>query len=164
MIPSLLYLASIVGVNVGFVLVPLVATPWGDMWPPMSLVVGLVFVLRDYAQRAIGHRVLFVMGVALALSWWLASPAVAVASAAAFLCSELADWAVYTWRGGTFRSRVLWSSAIGTPIDSCVFLALIGHFSVTGAGLMTLSKMLAALLIWRAIRDPLPRHPDHAAA
>jgi len=149
---SLAYLLCIVAVNYGFTVAPLLPTPWGDMWPPMSIAVGLVFVLRDYAQRAIGHRVLLVMGAALVLSWWLASPAVAVASACAFLVSELADWVVYTWRGGSFRARVLWSSVIGTPLDSCIFLLMIGHFSVTGAALMTASKMVAALAIYRWVR------------
>ena len=148
------YVATIVLVNYGFVIVPLLPTPWGDMWPPMSIAVGLVFILRDYAQRAIGHRVLLAMLAGCALSWWLSSPMVAVASVTAFLVSELADWAVYTWRRGSFRDRVLLSSAIGTPIDSAVFLLMIGHFSVTGVILMTASKMLAALVVWRALRTP----------
>jgi queuosine precursor transporter len=49
---TLLYLASIVLINIGFICVPLI-----HGWPPMSLAVGLVFVLRDFAQREIGHKV-----------------------------------------------------------------------------------------------------------
>lgn len=34
---------------------------------PMTIVTGLVFVIRDFVQREMGHRVLFVM--ALAIGW-----------------------------------------------------------------------------------------------
>jgi len=43
------YMALIVGVNWGFAVTPLIALPNGEMWPPMSLVVGFIFVVRDYA-------------------------------------------------------------------------------------------------------------------
>jgi queuosine precursor transporter len=119
------YIASIVLVNWGFTVVPLVSLGDLGMWPPMSLVVGAVFVLRDYAQREVGHWVIPAMLIGGALSWWMASPAVAIASVSAFLISELADWAVYTFTRRPFRERVLYSSALGTPIDSAVCLALI---------------------------------------
>src|SRR5690606_40392935 len=55
--------------NVGFVHVPLI-----HGWPPMSLAVGLVFVLRDFAQREVGHKVLFIMLIGAAISYLMASP------------------------------------------------------------------------------------------
>ena len=142
------YVVCIVLVNWGFTVVPLVELWNGEMWPPMSLVVGLIFVLRDYAQRAIGHKVVIAMLVGGVLSWWMANPYVAVASVSAFLISECVDWGVYTWTRRPFRDRVLLSSLLGTPIDSIVFLALIGHLSMIGVVAMTLSKMLAAFGIW----------------
>jgi len=42
------YIVLIVLVNIGFTVVPLVPL-FGEMFPPMSLVVGLIFVARDYA-------------------------------------------------------------------------------------------------------------------
>lgn len=144
---SALYLLSLVLVNVGFVYVPLI-----HGWPPMSLAVGLVFVLRDFAQREIGHKVLLLMLAGAVLSYFMASPAVAVASCAAYLVSEGIDWAVYTFSRKPLAQRVFLSSMLSTPVDSAVFLGLIGFFSVGGVALMTASKMLAALVAWHLIR------------
>ncbi len=147
-----LYIALIVAVNYGFTVVPLVEMPGGEKWPPMSLVVGFIFVARDFAQREIGHRVIIAMLLAGVLSYIMASPFVAVASLSAFLVSEFADWAVYSFTGRPLAQRVLLSSALGTPLDSGIFLALIGHFSVIGIVVMTFSKMLGALVVWWMIR------------
>ena len=147
-----LYIALIVLVNWGFTVVPLVEMPGGEKWPPMSLVVGLIFVARDYAQREIGHRVIVAMLLAAALSYVMASPFVAVASLSAFLISEFADWAVYSYTRRPFAQRVLLSSLIGTPLDSVVFLAIIGHLSVAGVAAMTISKMLGAMAVWWLVR------------
>jgi len=149
---SVLYIALIVLVNYGFSVVPLVEMPGGEMWPPMSLVVGLIFIARDFAQREIGHRVLFAMVAAGALSYWMADPFVAIASVAAFLISEFADWAVYSFTKRPFSQRIFLSSAVGTPIDSIVFLAIIGHLSVAGVVAMTASKMLGAVVVWWMIK------------
>jgi len=149
---TVLYIALIVAVNYGFTVTPLVALPGGEKWPPMSLIVGFVFVARDFAQREIGHRVIIAMLAAGALSYVMANPFVAAASVAAFLISEFADWAVYSFTGRTFAQRVLLSSAVGTPLDSVVFLAMIGHLSATGVIAMTASKMLGALAVWWMLR------------
>ncbi len=149
---SALYVGLIVLVNWGFSVVPLVDMPGGDKWPPMSLVVGFIFVARDFAQREIGHRVIIAMLIAAALSYVTADPFVAVASLSAFLISEFADWAVYSFTGMPFSQRVLISSAVGTPLDSVVFLAVIGHLSVLAVAAMTASKMLGALLVWWLVR------------
>ncbi|NQU60778.1 MAG: hypothetical protein HQ512_06580 [Rhodospirillales bacterium] len=146
------YIALIVAVNYGFTVVPLVEMPGGEKWPPLSLVVGFIFIARDFAQREIGHRVIFAMLLAAGLSYVMASPFVAFASLAAFLVSEFADWAVYSFTGRPFAQRVLLSSALSTPLDSAVFLALIGHLSVSGVVAMTLSKMLGALMVWWLVR------------
>ena len=61
---SILYVGLIVLVNWGFSVVPLVEIPGGEKWPPMSLVVGFIFVARDFAQREIGHRVIIAMLIA----------------------------------------------------------------------------------------------------
>ena len=57
---TLSYILAIVLVNMGFIYVPMIPM-FGEMFPPMSLVVGAVFILRDFAQREIGHRVLGAM-------------------------------------------------------------------------------------------------------
>ena len=148
---TLAYIVLIVVVNYGFSVVPLIPF-MGEMFPIMSLVVGLVFVARDFAQREIGHRVILAMIVAAGISYVMADPFVAIASLAAFTFSELADWAIYTFSKKEFKQRVLISSAISTPVDSVIFLTMIGHFSITGAVLMTASKMIGALVVWRMVR------------
>ena len=148
---TLAYIVLIVVVNYGFSVVPLIPF-MGEMFPIMSLVVGLIFVSRDFAQREIGHRVILAMIVAAGISYVMADPFVAIASLAAFTFSELADWAIYTFSKKEFKQRVLISSAISTPVDSVIFLTMIGHFSITGAVLMTASKMVGALVVWRMVR------------
>lgn len=146
------YVLLIVVVNYGFTVVPLVPTPWGDMFPPMSLAVGLIFVARDFAQRESGHWVIGAMLLGGLISYFMASPYVAIASVTAFLVSETADWIVYTWTRRPFAQRVLISSVISTPVDSAVFLYMIGHFGWSAVALMTASKMLGALLVYATIR------------
>jgi len=150
---SALYIVLIVAVNWLFTVLPLVDLPGGDKWPPASLVVGLIFVARDFAQREIGHRVIIAMLVAGALSYIMASPYVAMASVTAFLISEFADWAVYSFTGRPFSQRILLSSLIATPLDSAVFLLMIGHFSIIGALAMTLSKLVGAVIVWWMVRQ-----------
>ena len=149
---TIVYIALIVAVNYGFTVTPLVALPGGEKWPPISLIVGFIFVARDFAQREIGHRVIIAMLAAGALSYIMADPFVAAASVAAFLFSEFADWAVYSFTGRPFAERVLLSSAVGTPLDSVVFLGIIGQLSMAGVLAMTASKMLGALAVWWLIR------------
>ena len=149
---TLAYVLSIVLVNIGFVYVPMMPL-FGEMFPPMTLLVGLIFILRDYAQREVGHRVLIAMAVGAILSYIMADPFVAVASVIAFAISELVDWAVYTYTDRPLRDRILLSSAIGTPVDSAIFLLILGFFSPLGFALMVAGKMLAALIIWWRLRD-----------
>ena len=149
---TLSYIAAIVLVNMGFIYIPMIPM-FGEMFPPMSLVVGAVFILRDFAQREIGHRVLIAMLIGAILSYFMADPFVAYASLVAFAISEMVDWAVYTYTKRPLRQRILFSSALGTPIDSAVFLTMLGFFSPVGFLLMTIGKMIAALIIWWRIKD-----------
>ncbi len=106
-------------------------TPWGPgghplMAPSGVLMIGLALVLRDLVQRRLGRSVAITAIVAgAALSGAVAPPPLIVASAAAFLLSELADFAVYT----PLQSRglvlaVLASSVVGLVVDSVLFLWL----------------------------------------
>jgi uncharacterized PurR-regulated membrane protein YhhQ (DUF165 family) len=149
---TILYVVLIVAVNWAFTVVPLVALPGGTLWPPVSLVVGFVFVVRDFAQREIEHFVLLAMLVGAVLSYVMADPFVAIASAAAFAVGEVCDWTVYSFTGKTLSERILYSSALGTPVDSAVFLAGVGLFSAAAAVAMTASKMIGALIVWWMIR------------
>ena len=93
------------------------------------------------------------MGVGLVFSYLLADPFVATASALAFASSELADWALYSFTKMPFHRRVLWSSALSTPIDTLLFLGMIGALTPGTAVLMIISKMIAAYIIWYTHRN-----------
>ena len=145
---ALLYVFFVVLVNYAFDIVPLLSLPGGEMWSPVALVVGFIFVIRDYAQREVGHLVLPAMLLGGLISWLMATPAIALASVCAFLRGELVDGAVYTFTRRPFSQRVLLSSALSTPIDSVVFLSMVGLFSVSSVLLMTVSKMIGALVVF----------------
>jgi len=98
----------------------------GLMAPSGVTMIGIALVLRDLVQRRLGVGVAVgAILVGAALSALVAPPALVVASAAAFLLSELADFAVYT---PLARRRlilaVVASSLVGLVVDSIVFLWL----------------------------------------
>ena len=67
-------------------------TAQGVSLHPMTMVTGMVFVVRDFVQREMGHRVLLVMAMAIAWSFYYAWPVIALASGIAFAiaaCVEL---------------------------------------------------------------------------
>lgn len=116
--------------NAGTVCVPqgpcLIPVAPGVMAPSGVLMIGLALVLRDLVQRRLGLGWAFaaiVLGTAL--SALLAPPALVMASAAAFLFSEVADLAVYTplQRRGLVLA-VAASGLVGLAVDSLVFLWL----------------------------------------
>jgi uncharacterized PurR-regulated membrane protein YhhQ (DUF165 family) len=103
-------------------------TLFGDfIFNPITVVTGLILVVRDFAQRQVGHWIFFAMLVALALTVWLATPQLAIASGTAFLISETIDWALFTFTRASLPTRVLLSTAIAAPIDSLAFLFLIDN-------------------------------------
>ncbi len=152
MIHCIIYVALILAINVAFVHVPLIALPNGEMWPPISLAVGFTFVVRDYAQKHVGHHILWCMLVGCALSWYFATPELALASAAAFAIGELADWAVFTFTKKPFSQRILFSSLVGAPLDSLIFLTLVGIATPFSVISMTLSKFLGAFIVYMLVR------------
>lgn len=148
----ILYVGTILGVNIGFSYVPMIATPLG-LVSPMALVVGATFVLRDFAQRYAGHYVLLGMLAGAVLSYIFANPFIATASVAAFIVAEGADYFLYTMTKRPFKDRVLLSSLISTPLDTAVFLFGISGFTFGTFALMVASKLVAAFVIFFAYRD-----------
>lgn len=152
MLPIALYVALIAGVNWAFAVIPLLQLPGGELWSPAALIVGFVFVVRDFAQRAAGHYVLLAMLAGCVISWWMASPALALASAGAFAIGELADWALYTYTKRPFSQRILVSSLVGAPLDSFAFLSFLGIASPLGVAAMSASKLFGAFVIFILVR------------
>lgn len=150
------YIASIVAVNQLYVILPMVPTPLGEVsWA--NLVVGAVFVLRDYAQRAIGHYVLLATFLAGVITWFMVSPDLAKASLIAFTLSELTDWAVYSFTGRPLQSRILISSLISVPVDTAAFLYLIDFLNPASFSVECLSKALGVGAVWLALRGATAR-------
>jgi queuosine precursor transporter len=105
--------------------------PWGPKGMPLMapsgvLLIGLALVLRDMVQRRLGRAAGLTAIVAGALlSGAIAPPPLVYASAAAFLLSELADFAVYTpLQDRGLVLAVLASSVVGLVADSVLFLWL----------------------------------------
>jgi uncharacterized PurR-regulated membrane protein YhhQ (DUF165 family) len=98
----------------------------GIMAPSGVLMVGAALVLRDLVQRRLGVE--FGVGAIIAgaaISAAIAPPSLVLASAAAFLLSEFADFAVYTpLARRRLVTAVVASSAAGLVVDSVVFLWL----------------------------------------
>ena len=98
----------------------------GLMAPSGVMMIGFALVLRDLVQRRLGIGVS--AGAILAgsaISALLAPPALVLASAVAFLLSELADLAVYTpLARRRLVAAVVASSFCGLVVDSIVFLWL----------------------------------------
>ena len=108
--------------------------------------------VRDYAQRRVGHQVLWAMLVGCVISWYMATPQLALASAAAFAMGELGDWALFTFTNRPFSQRILISSLVGAPLDSVVFLLIIGLATPWSIITMSVSKLLGALLVFWLVR------------
>lgn len=155
---SMLYLAIIPLVNWVFSQSwHFFALPDGNLWSPFSIIVGLALVVRDFAQHELGQLIFVPLGIGVALSYILATPQIATASAVAFLVSELSDWAVFTFSKKPLSQRVLISSAIGAPIDTFVFLygasfAFPHIFSIWTFTTMIASKMIGAVIVWWIMR------------
>jgi len=116
--------------HVGTVCAPhgpcLVPVAPGIIAPSGVLMVGAALVLRDLVQRRLGVE--FGIGAIIAgaaISAGLAPPSLVIASAAAFLLSEFADFAVYTpLARRRLVAAVVASSVVGLIVDSIVFLWL----------------------------------------
>ncbi len=123
---------------------------------------GLAFTFRDLVQERFGRSwTLGAILVGAGLSA-LVSPQFALASGAAFLFSELADFAVYTpLRKRHWLGAVVASNAVGLVVDSALFLGLaFGSFAflpgqVVDKAWMTLLAV-ALLWAWRRKRVAVP--------
>lgn len=93
---------------------------------------GLTLAMRDLVQDTLGR--IYVVGLILigtVISFAIAAPAIAIASAAAFLISEMLDFAIYTplrakAKVGDKRwaVAVLASNTVGAVVDTVVFLGI----------------------------------------
>jgi hypothetical protein len=163
---ALAYVAAIVAANMLTEHYGLVHLPFGLAVTAGTFAAGFALLARNSTQDATGKRVvLALMAVGVVLSYWLASPALALASGAAFAISESADMAVYTPlrdRGRTVAQ--LLACTVGAIIDTIAFLWIAGFPVTTGnvAGqvIVKLAVVGAALTVGGAARAVL-RQPQH---
>jgi uncharacterized PurR-regulated membrane protein YhhQ (DUF165 family) len=102
----------------------LIPVGFGLMAPSGVLLIGAALVLRDAVHRLLGWRwAVAAIIIGATLSFQFSPPALVVASVAAFVLSELADFAVYTpLQRKRLVLAVLASGAVGAVVDSAVFL------------------------------------------
>lgn len=146
-----LYVVSIVAVNWMFTAIAPWSTPLGDLYLA-NIVVGFVFVLRDYAQREIGHSILLATALGGVLTWFMVDPAIAVASITAFILSETADWGVYSFLRKPLSQRILYSSLIAVPLDTLAFQYLAGYLTPAAFATEIVSKAVGVFLVWYLLR------------
>ena len=144
---TLNYLLFIVLLNTLFVYAPEITI----FHAPVSIAdfaVGLIYVMRDFAQREAKHWVLLAMLAGCFISWLLAEEQAALASVGAFAVGELLDWSIYTWTKQPLSQRILWSSCLSSPFDSFVNLYLLLAFNWVALIIMTLTKIAGAFALW----------------
>lgn len=138
--------------NIGTTCVPdgpcLVPVGFGLVAPSGVLMIGIALVLRDWLHELAGWRwalVAILTGGALSVA--VSPPSIAIASAAAFTMSELADLGVY----GRLRARgkalaVMASQVVGAALDSALFVYLAFGSLDFSAG-TTLAKIYAGAAV-----------------
>jgi uncharacterized PurR-regulated membrane protein YhhQ (DUF165 family) len=150
------YIASIVLVNWLFVAVAPWQTPFGDLFVA-NVVVGFVFVLRDYGQRQIGQRILLATLLAGIITYFMVGPELAIASLSAFFISEMADWAIFTFTKRPLQERILVSSVISVPLDTLTFQYLANYLSPAAFTTEVLSKWVGVLIVWYLLKLRMDR-------
>lgn len=125
---AVVYVGSVVLANVLTETYGLVPIGLGMSVTAGTFAAGVTLLARNIGQDVNGRRVivaLMVLGVVL--SWWLASPALALASGVAFALSETADMAVYTpLRRHGWAKAALAAALVGAVVDTVAFLWIAG--------------------------------------
>jgi uncharacterized PurR-regulated membrane protein YhhQ (DUF165 family) len=167
---STVVLANVLTTHMGFIPVGFGLTATAG-----TLVAGATLALRDAVQDTLGRWV--VVGAILAgaiLSFAMSAPFIAIASAVAFLVSELADYGVYTpiRKRSRFGDRkwaiaVAASTVVGAVVDTVLFLGIaFGPAAILpalpGQLVGKVWAMLAFLLIGWAVSRVVLRKPVHS--
>ena len=173
------YVAAIAGSNWLIVNVGIPAghgthlTPvgFGLLAPSGVWAAAVSFPARDVTQR-LGGRWLGVLAslIGAAVSWRISDPHIAVASGVTYLCSETADFAVYTpLQRRWFVPAVFASGCVAIVVDSALFLHLAGLYSTPALEGLILGKfwvILAAVPVAWTLRNrgPVAVQPEVVTA
>lgn len=130
-----------------------------------TVAAGLVLLVRDWLHEAAGRVWVFgCIGAGAVLSVWMSTPALALASGAAFLVSELADLTVYEpLRKRTLPGAMALSNTVGAVVDSLLFLWLAGFplaqwWTQSAVKVAMTLPFILAVVVARAVL----RKPQHA--
>ena len=136
------YILLIPVINIILAYAPVYRITTDIHYTPASMLVGMVYMARDFTQRELGHRWVFVpMLAAAVITYLLGSPAMALASLTAFACGEVTEWGIFTFTRKPFSQRVLLSCALALPVD--IVIVLVGlHFAAPGLIPVNLSNMV----------------------
>jgi len=148
---GVIYVGTVVLANWLTATYGLVSIGFGLLVAAGTFAAGASLIVRDWVQQASRRQyvVPVLIVVAALISAVTATPALALASGIAFLCSELVDWAVFTpILKRSLPAAVLVSSVVSAPVDTVLFLALAG-FPVTWEAMLGqfLVKTGMALLV-----------------
>lgn len=153
------YIATIFAANWAIQTYGVVPVGPGLVAPAGVYFAGLAFTLRDLVQDTLGRFWTIGAIVAGAALSGLVSPQFALASGAAFLVSETADFFVYTpLREKNWIFAVAASNVVGLVVDSALFLALaFGSLDflagqIVGKVWMTVLAVLLLTLLRRGTR------------
>lgn len=164
LIALVIYIATIAAANWAVQHYGIVPVGFGLVAPAGVYAAGLAFTLRDLTQDTLGKlAVLGAIAAGTLLSAAVSSGRLALASATAFLVSELLDFAVYTplHKRGWIRA-VAASNLVGLAADSALFLWLafgsltflpgqvVGKAWMTLLAIVLLGGVRRAVLAWRA--------------
>lgn len=147
-----IYLASIVAANFAVETWGVIPIGFGLLAPAGVFVIGITLALRDEVHELVGVKgsaIAVLVGAGISA---LFSPALAFASAAAFLVSESLDLAVYAPLRESGKTRALLASnAVGLVVDSIVFLSLaFGSLEFLPGQIVgkVYATLAAALFVW----------------
>lgn len=154
------YVATIPAANLAVTHFGAVPVGFDYAAPAGVYMVGLALVLRDLARESVGRgAVLAAIAVGTVLSYFLADPTLAFASAAAFAVAETMDFVVYEpLRQRGLLIAMLASNVVGLLADSLLFLKLaFGSFEylpgqILGKAWMTLAAIAVLSLLRRRKR------------
>jgi uncharacterized PurR-regulated membrane protein YhhQ (DUF165 family) len=140
----------------------LIPVGFGLMAPSGVLMVGAALALRDAVHSILGAKfALIAIALGVILSAAVAPASLVIASAAAFLMSELSDFAVYApLRQKSVPAAIIASGLVGSVVDSAAFLLIaFGSLDfiagqVVGKMEMTLVCAVAALMLRRTFSAP----------
>jgi len=149
LIATLSYIGCILFLNILLVRLPLIHS-FGEQFSPADVLVGIIYIVRDFAQREIKHYIIIAMLIGAGLSYVFSTPSIALASLLSFISGEMLDWLIFSFTQKPLRQRLLLSSIVSTPIDSWVFLMIANRLSLLPFIIMSTGKIAGVFILWIA--------------